>query len=56
MGSFMARTYAIKYSESITGLILSGTAEMPKGLIKLAKDLSTIEMLFKGAKYPAKFI
>ncbi|WP_027062934.1 alpha/beta fold hydrolase [Mesoplasma seiffertii] len=56
MGSFMARTYAIKYSESITGLILSGTAEMPKPLIKLAKDLSTVEMLFKGSKHPAKFI
>ncbi|WP_026389618.1 alpha/beta fold hydrolase [[Acholeplasma] multilocale] len=56
MGSFMARTYAIKYSESITGLILSGTAEQPKALMMLSIFIARMAQMFKGAKTPSKFI
>ncbi|WP_031543327.1 alpha/beta fold hydrolase [Mesoplasma photuris] len=56
MGSFMARTYAIKYSQTITGLILSGTAEKPKGLMMMSILISKMVQIFNGAKKPSKFI
>ncbi|MPM48988.1 Monoacylglycerol lipase [bioreactor metagenome] len=40
MGSFLARTYAIRHGEMIDALILSGTAHNPKGILSFGKSLA----------------
>lgn len=56
MGSFMVRTYAIKYSETIDGLLIMGTAENPPLTILIGKMVAKLGQFFSGAKTPAKFI
>ncbi|ATZ16199.1 alpha-beta hydrolase superfamily lysophospholipase [Entomoplasma freundtii] len=52
MGSFMVRTYAIKYSKTIQGLIIMGTAENPRFLVDLGYFVALMHQIFKGAKTP----
>jgi len=56
MGSFMARDYAIKYSHTIDGLILSGTTEHDGLLLTMSQIMAKIIRIFNGPKKPSKFI
>ncbi|WFQ90500.1 lysophospholipase [Mycoplasma feriruminatoris] len=56
MGSFVARSYAIKYSDTIKGLILSGTNQTNSFVLTSALFLTYLSSLFIKAKKPNKFI
>ena len=51
MGSFLARTFIIKYGSVLDGCILSGTAHPPKTMIMGAKVLAALEVKRHGAGY-----
>lgn len=51
MGSFLARTYAIRHGEMIDALILSGTAHNPKGQLLLGKSLATLDIKAGKARF-----
>lgn len=53
MGSFLVRRYIQKYSDSIKGIILSGTAGSPGIAGKLGKRLAKWEIRRRGAKAPS---
>lgn len=55
MGSLLVRTYATKYKDNISGIIISGTSGQKRGLIE-GKILTKIIMLFKGKKYKSKLL
>lgn len=44
MGSFLARSYAIRHGEMIDALILSGTAHNPRGQLLLGRSLATLDI------------
>lgn len=56
MGSFIARTYAIKYSETISGSIIMGTAENSRLKLFFAKRLACFQQFFLGPKKTAILI
>ncbi|ATZ18947.1 lysophospholipase [Williamsoniiplasma somnilux] len=56
MGSFMARTYAIKYSETINGAIFMGVAEHNPIELFFGSTLAKIQQLILGPKKPAVFL
>lgn len=49
-GSFLSQCYCEKYSSTIDGCILCGTAGPRLGLMKLGKIVASVVKLFKGAK------
>lgn len=55
MGSFIARLYAVKYSDSIDGLIIHGTAG-PNPILGAGKLLVKIIRAFKGERHRSKFV
>lgn len=56
MGSFLARTYIIRYHDGPDGVILSGTGHQNKVTLAVAKFLARSSMKLKGADHPSKFI
>ncbi|MEK3889121.1 alpha/beta hydrolase [Bacillus sp. FSL K6-3431] len=56
MGSFLARRYIQKYSASIKGVIISGTAGSPGVAGKLGKQIAKREIRKKGAKTPSPLL
>ncbi|PPE04086.1 alpha/beta fold hydrolase [Williamsoniiplasma lucivorax] len=56
MGSFMARTYAIKYSETINGLIVMGTGEHSTLACNSLGTIARIDQLIFGPKRQDKLI
>lgn len=48
MGSFLARTFAIKYSKTINALILCGTGSYNSILLQIGKSVLKLVMLIKG--------
>ncbi len=48
MGSFLARTYLIRWPHTLSGCILSGTGQEPAPLISLGKLLAELECLRLG--------
>jgi len=56
MGSFMARNFAIKYSQRIDGLILSGTTDYNSQLLFLGSIVSRLLILFNQGKKPSKLL
>ncbi|HAX71883.1 MAG TPA: alpha/beta hydrolase [Firmicutes bacterium] len=56
MGSFLARHYAIDYGETISGLILSGTAHNPKSILKFGKSTANILRKIQGPKHRSNLI
>ncbi|KKW61820.1 alpha/beta fold hydrolase [Mycoplasma capricolum] len=56
MGSFVARSYAIKYSDTIKGLILSGTNQTNSFVLISALFLTSLTSLFIKEKQPNKII
>ena len=55
MGSFLARLYAVKYTDSLDGLIIHGTAG-PNPATGAGKLLVKILRATKGERYRSKFI
>ncbi|ATG97586.1 alpha/beta fold hydrolase [Mesoplasma lactucae] len=56
MGSFIARNYAIKFSNTIDGLILSGTTDYPKSELILGEIVAEFNCLIGRGKKPGKLI
>ncbi len=55
MGSFISRLYAVKYTDSIDGLIIHGTAG-PNPILGAGKLLVKIIRAFKGERYRSNFV
>ncbi|GHU99015.1 hydrolase [Spirochaetia bacterium] len=55
MGSFLARSYIVRYGDELSGCILSGTMG-PNPILKVAKLLSAITAVCKGKRAEAKLI
>jgi alpha-beta hydrolase superfamily lysophospholipase len=55
MGSFLSRSYIIRWGDTLSGCILSGTMG-PNPILKVAKFLATLTAAFKGKKAPALLI
>ncbi len=55
MGSFISRLYAEKYSDSVDGLIIHGTAG-PNPAVGAGKLVVKILRAFKGERYRSKFV
>ena len=55
MGSFVARLYAVKYPESIDGIIIHGTAG-PNPVLPMGKAVVKTIRLFKGARHRSPFV
>ena len=56
MGSFLARTYAIRFNDGIDALVLSGTGQQPAALVKAGIALCDIEIRRHGPRYFSKMI
>ncbi|MBS4197807.1 alpha/beta hydrolase [Lederbergia citri] len=56
MGSFLVRRFIQKYSSSVEGVILSGTAGSPGIAGKLGKLIAKWESRLKGPKAPSPFL
>lgn len=54
MGSFLSRTYIIRYRSGLTGVILSGTGQQPKAMVSAGKALASAEIKRHGAKYKSQ--
>ncbi|MBP3582954.1 MAG: alpha/beta fold hydrolase [Clostridia bacterium] len=55
MGSFLSRLYAVKYPESISGLIIHGTSGK-NPLLPFGRALVKILKLIRGERYRSKFV
>ncbi|HHU23428.1 MAG TPA: alpha/beta hydrolase [Clostridiales bacterium] len=51
MGSFLVRTCIIRYRNGISGVILSGTGQQRKAVIRAGEVVARAEVKKKGAKY-----
>lgn len=56
MGSFLARTYIIRYRSGLDGVILSGTGQQPKTLVMGGKLLSSMEIRRRGVSYKSELL
>jgi len=56
MGSFIARDYAIRYSQTIDGLVLTGTSEYNGFELFTSKFLAQLSRLFTGSKHRSKML
>ncbi|MBR4869833.1 MAG: lysophospholipase [Oscillospiraceae bacterium] len=56
MGSFLIRTYIIRYPNSYDAVIISGTGHMPKAMIESGYALAAGIAKVKGAKHVSKLI
>lgn len=56
MGSFLARTYIIRYRAGISGVVLSGTGQQPAFLVTAGKAAGNLEVRRHGAKYRSEFL
>lgn len=56
MGSFIARTYIIRYHDGPDGLILSGTGQQPAPLLAAGIALAKSEIRRKGSDLPTKLV
>ena len=53
MGSFMARTFLIRYPELLTGCVLSGTGQQARALLDLGLAVAVCEKTLFGARKKA---
>ena len=51
MGSFLARTYLIRYRDGLSGVVLSGTAQQPAAVLTAGKLLGEQEIRRHGKRY-----
>lgn len=56
MGSFLARTYIIKYPSELTGAVICGTGQQSSGLIQSGRTVGKAEIRRKGAKYRSQLL
>lgn len=56
MGSFVARTYLIRWPGTLTGCILSGTGQEPPALVALGKTLAGVFCRVNGPNSRSKLI
>ena len=56
MGSFLARTFMIKYGELLSGCVLSGTGHPPKALTMGARALASVEVKRHGPGYYSELL
>lgn len=56
MGSFLARRYAMTYGDSLAGLILMGTGNQPRGLIRAGLVLCSLIGTFRGERYRSSLL
>ena len=51
MGSFLTRTYLIRFRDDLTGAILSGTGQTPRGLVTAGRRMAQAIISRHGGKY-----
>ena len=56
MGSFLSRTYLIRYPGTVDAAIIMGTGFQPKALVQFAKTLCRVLAAFHGWQYRSKFV
>lgn len=56
MGSFLSRTYIIRYRSGLSGVVLCGTGQQPKAAVKCGELLSELEIRRHGAKYKSQML
>jgi len=56
MGSFLARTYLIRYPGSLSGAVIMGTGQMPPALIAGGKTVAALEALRLGEDKPSPLV
>ena len=56
MGSFLSRTYVIRYPHGLSGLILCGTGQQPKALLNASRLMTGAEILLHGCNYKSEFL
>ena len=56
MGSFLSRTYIIRYRSGLDGVILSGTGQQPKALVLGGKMMGKLEIKRHGPTYKSKML
>lgn len=54
MGSFLARTYIIRYRTGLSGVILSGTGQQSRAVVMAGKLIGGMEARKHGLKYKSK--
>lgn len=56
MGSFVVRTYCLKYEEGLSGVILSGTGYYPKAVVGFARGVARLQCSLGMEKKPGKLL
>ena len=56
MGSFLTRTYIIRYQTGLDGVILSGTGHQPRMLIKGGLAMAALEAKRRGSRYKSRLL
>lgn len=56
MGSFLTRTYLIRYPGTVDGAIIMGTGYQPKALVQLARTICRVLAVFHGWHYRSKLV
>ena len=54
MGSFLSRTYIIRYRTGLDGVILSGTAQQSRPMLIAARAMAAFEIRSHGVNYKSK--
>ena len=54
MGSFLARTYMIRYKTGLDGVMLSGTGHQPRPLLNAGLSIVRVEEKMRGSRYHSK--
>lgn len=56
MGSFLTRSYLIRYPGTLDGAIISGTGQEPALKVAFGKNLAALVCRLRGADYPSKLL
>ena len=56
MGSFLVRTYMIKYRAGLDGVVLSGTGQQSAALLSLGLTVTAAEIRRHGARYKSELV
>ena len=56
MGSFLARTYCLRYEDGLRGVILSGTGHFPQGTVAAGLLIARLQCLLGMARKPSKLL
>ena len=56
MGSFVVRTYCLKYEEGLAGVILSGTGHYAPGVVGLGRGIAKIQCALGMSQKPSKLL